>query len=375
MQRVTIIQRGISQHRVSFYEMLRDSLARQNVDLVLVHGFFGPRDQTKSDLTTLPWATVIHNRVVRIFGKEIYWQPALVHSLHSDLVIVEQANRLLLNYVLLPIRRLFRFKLAFWGHGKNYQARNNDHWLERYKRLYSTRVDWWFPYTKHGANLLQHNGYPADRITIVQNSADTNLITESMRSVKSQDLEVIRHSMNITGANVCLYCGGMYKDKRLDFLLAACGQLRARIPDFHMIFIGSGPEQQKVQHASNAYPWIHYVGAKYGKDRVPYFMLSNAFLMPGLVGLAIVDCFAARVPLFTTDIPTHSPEITYLENGINGIMTCDSLEAFVQAVVDYLGSGTQQRMLQEGCQQSAERYSLENMVNNFANGVLQCLGK
>lgn len=48
-------------------------------------------------------------------------------------------------------------------------------------------------------------------------------------------------------------------------------------------------------------------------------LLARVFLMPGLVGLAILDAGAAGLPLVTTDYPWHSPEIAYLDPGVNGL--------------------------------------------------------
>ena len=48
-------------------------------------------------------------------------------------------------------------------------------------------------------------------------------------------------------APVGLYCGGMYKEKRLDFLLESCKIVKQNIPNFEMIFIGAGPESNKIK--------------------------------------------------------------------------------------------------------------------------------
>jgi hypothetical protein len=46
---------------------------------------------------------------------------------------------------------------------------------------------------------------------------------------------------------------------------------------------------------------------------VPYFILSKLVLMPGLVGLAVLDASALEVPLVTTAVPYHTPELTTLK--------------------------------------------------------------
>ena len=109
--------------------------------------------------------------------------------------------------------------------------------------------------------------------------------------------------------------------------------------------------------------------AVYGAERAVYFSLSNLMMMPALVGLAIVDSFVAGVPLFTTDIPVHGPEIFYLENEQNGIMTPFDLAQYVDGVAKYLRDKEQMTTLVKGCAESASRYTLDAMVENFATGV------
>jgi glycosyltransferase involved in cell wall biosynthesis len=370
---ITIIQRGISKYRVLFYEALKKELVSQNMRLILVHGHFSRFDPNNKNCTTVPWAIVIKNRVFKVFGKEVYWQPALRLAIGSDLVIVEQANRLIVNPILLALRRIFRFKLAFWGHGKNYQSTAQHGLLERYKRAYSNKVDWWFAYTDLSAEVLRETGFPPEKITVVQNAVETNVLKAALAAVTPTQLNALKKELGLKSDRVCLYCGSMYPDKKLDFLLESCIAIRAKIPDFEMIFIGSGSDQHMVESAARQYLWIHYVGPKFDSERVPYFMLSKALLMPGLVGLVIVDSFVTCLPLFTTDIPIHSPEIAYLIQGINGVMTPYVVGAYSSAIAEYLENEVMQVALREGCRQSATTYTLENMVNNFTQGIKKCL--
>jgi glycosyltransferase involved in cell wall biosynthesis len=87
----------------------------------------------------------------------------------------------------------------------------------------------------------------------------------------------------------------------------------------------------------------------------------------------IIDSFVAGVPLITTDNGIHSPEIAYLENGRNGLMTPDDESAYADTVVAYLESGPLQAQLRQGCAASAAKLTIENMVANFTNGIKDCL--
>ena len=165
----------------------------------------------------------------------------------------------------------------------------------------------------------------------------------------------------------------MYAEKRLDFLTEACDRIRARIPDFEMLFLGTGSDAPIVKRFAESRPWVHYVGPRYGTERVPYFLVSDVFLMPGLVGLAVLDCFALGTPLLTTNFRYHSPEIEYLEPGVDGIVSEDSLDGYVSAVVEVLESKELRQGLKLGCQRKSRRYTTANMVGRFAQGIENAL--
>jgi precorrin-6B methylase 2 len=59
--------------------------------------------------------------------------------------------------------------------------------------------------------------------------------------------------------------------------------IKNAVPDFEMIFVGGGPDEKRVKVAAEKYEWVHFPGPKIDEEKVPYFMLSRLFLMPGLV--------------------------------------------------------------------------------------------
>ena len=167
----------------------------------------------------------------------------------------------------------------------------------------------------------------------------------------------------------------MYRDKRLAFLLEACGLIRQWVPDFEMIFIGAGVDAGLVTQAAMRHSWIKYIGPKFDREKVPYFMLSKLLLMPGVVGLGVVDAFALAVPLVTTAVAGHGPEIGYLDDGTNGVVVqqAHNPAAYAGTVRELLRDEERRQLLVAGCRAAADIYTVENMVERFVIGVRQAL--
>jgi glycosyltransferase involved in cell wall biosynthesis len=185
----------------------------------------------------------------------------------------------------------------------------------------------------------------------------------------------VRNELGLNSENVAVYTGGLYPNKRIDFLLDAAILIRKTIPDFELIVIGDGPDRDRVSVAASRHPWIHDIGPKNDQAKVPYWALAKLLLMPGLVGLVVVDSFALGVPLVTTDFPYHSPEIDYLENDINGLLVpCGpSAGHYATAVADLLLDPTRLERLRAGALSSSAEHTIEKMAGNFAMGVIQAL--
>jgi L-malate glycosyltransferase len=69
----------------------------------------------------------------------------------------------------------------------------------------------------------------------------------------------------------------------------------------------------------------------------------------------------------------HSPEIAYLAHEENGLLVRGDSRDFASAVGGVLGDPLLLRKLKLGAQLAADRYTIENMVENVKNGIVQCL--
>lgn len=374
MRKVLVAYKYVPQYRAPFFDQLRNRLAADDIELTLVYGDPTASEASKKDASRLPWADYIPSRTFVVRGSNLLYQPFLRQSKHYDLIIVEQANRLLINPLLILLHSLGRRRVAYWGHGKNFQTREPgpSRWL---KSFLSTRVGWWFAYNETSAKVVMDLGYPSERISRVMNTIDNRKLESDLASVTNEDVEALRERLDLRTDQVCIYIGGMYDLKRLDFLFEALLEIRRRVPDFRMIFLGSGVEKGKVEAFAQQHPWCSFEGSRFGREKATYMKLGKLILMPGLVGLAIIDSFVAGLPIVTTDLDYHSPEIEYLHSGSNGVMVRAANDAhkYAAEVCALLESEATLRHLREGCAKSAQEYSMSQMVERFSHGIKAAL--
>lgn len=365
MKKVVIVQRRLTHYRVPLFEALRDALAVRDIRLQLLVGHGTSEEDKKRDLGELAWASPLPTYYFA--GGRLCWQPFNRQLIDAELVIVTQENKLILNHILLLAPR--RFRLAFWGHGGNLQSNNANGLRERYKRWTTNRVDWWFAYTHRSRDLVTASGFPAERITVLNNAVDTSELLRHQESIHAAEILSLRQELGLGDEPAGVFVGSLYPDKGLDFLFAAAEAIRNDVGTFHLLIIGDGPERNKVQAWCDARPWARWLGARFGREKIAYVCMAQVMLNPGALGLGIMDAFVCRVPVITTDCGKHGPEIAYLENGQNGLMTANNVGVYAASVVRLLRDPEMLDVLRTGCATSVAEYTVEKMARRFTDGI------
>jgi len=367
MQVVTIVQRRLTHYRIPMFNELRRNLWSHGVQLRLLHGKASSDELLKNDSGVLAWAEELPTTY--FLGGRVCWQPFLRRVAGSSLVIVTHENGLLANHLAMLWKPAP--KLAYWGHGANFQGRERS-LRERFKRWSAKRADWYFAYTQLSVDLIAESGFPDSRITNLNNAIDMTSLVDAVSSIGESDLPIFRTQFGLKDAPTGLFIGSLYAHKRIDFLIAAAHQLRHEIPDFQLLVVGDGPERERIRSEAAKNPWIRHVGARLGREKAGALRLASIIMNPGLVGLGILDAFAAGVPMVTTDCKLHSPEIAYLDFD-NGVSTEDRLDRYTDACRRLLTDDLERERLVKGCVLAREKYTLENMVSNFSSGILEAL--
>ena len=362
---VVIIQRRLTHYRVPFFEMLRKELALRNIRLEVLAGRGTAAEEQKNDNGVLNWAKLIPNYYFA--GGKVCWQPIHRYLGNADLLVLTQENALLANHMLLLLPR--KYKICLWGHGVNFHSRKPEGFKERFKSWMTRRADWFFAYTDMSAAFVAATGFPTSKITVLNNSVDTSELRLQRELITFKETANLRHSLNFNDGPVGVYLGSLYPDKRLEFLFSAVDEIKKEIKSFHLLVIGDGPDRDKVKMWCGTRPWAKWVGAKVGKEKMALLATAQVMLNPGGVGLGVLDSFVSGVPMLTTDCRGHGPEISYLQNRRNGIITTDSLSEYVRVAVHLFRDIRALDILREGCEKSAKIYTIENMVVRFIEGI------
>ena len=237
------------------------------------------------------------------------------------------------------------------------------------------RVDWWFAYTEMTVDILKRSGYPADRITRLDNAIDNQAFERDLASVTPAQMQAMREAIDAPeGAPVGLFCGSLYPDKRLDYMLDAADRIHAALPAFRLVVIGDGPSADTIRHAMETRPWLKWQGVRKGVEKAGWFKLADVVINPGLVGLHILDSFCSGAPMVTTAESRHSPEIAYLKDGVNGLVVRGGADRYADAVIDLFQNPARLTAVKEAALADAKHYTLENMVEQFADGIARCVG-
>lgn len=372
MQKVLIVQAEMKHYRIPFFTGLHAALQSNNIELKVAYSNSNPIDALQSDSTDLQ--PPIGKRVLgRWFFGRLLYQPLWKEIFESDLVIVGPEIKYLINPILLLMSGLRMKTVAFWGLGPNKRP-NRSPFAEWIKQHFFTGVDWWFAYTESIAAYLRNEGMPADRITNVQNATDSAELKKLVNGIG--DEEVLDAKVALTGSResqIGFYCGVMGKIKAIPLLLETARVVKQRCPQFHLVLIGNGPDRLWLESAIADEPWIHYLGSKYGRESALYYKMADVFLLAGTAGLAVVDCFAAGLPILATALPTHPPEISYLLDGYNGRIAPHDAEAFAASIVEVLSNEILRAKLRSGSREAGSRYTMEAMIENFRMGIKRCL--
>ncbi len=367
---VTFCMEWVPSYREAFYEKLKPRLDERGIDMLVVHGAPPASRRRRNDSVRPDWATFVENREATIGGRELTWQPVWRLARRAELVIVQQEAALLFNYVALAHRRLGGPKVAMWGHGENSNPASANGAAESIKKRATPFADWFFAYTERSAEVARRLGLSDEQITIVNNARTSDATLFDPADACPEVVEMLDRAQE-RSSHIGWMVSALDTWKRLPYLIETLDEIRSRVPDFEFFVLGQGDDEAVIFDAASRRPWLHALGSRFGADKAAVGAAAHVTIQPGLVGLHVVDAFAFQTPMMTVRNEIHSHEFDYLIDDENAVVLPEGASAseLADATALVFADPTRLQNLQRGCARSAELYTIDAMVERFAEGI------
>ncbi len=364
-----VIHPFVQTYRRTLYDRLAARVAELGGELVVVWNTPPPRVAGRQDSISATWATAAPNRWVTIAGRDVGFRRLSGLAMGpEDLVIVEQAVKNLETYPLLLSPGGRGPGVAMWGHGRTYSISQPPP-VAAFKQWLTRRSEWFFAYTEAGARHVIERGFPADRVTVLNNTIDTDGLRAALAAV--DDVDAFREAYGLTPGRTALFLGGVDKAKGIDFLLRSASLAARHLPGFVLLVAGAGAELDRVRECERAGGPVRALGRIDGQRKAQALAASDVLAIPEWIGLVAVDSLVSGRPIVGTLHPSHAPEREYLTDGVTATFSAHDPMAYATAITDLLGDPVRLAGMQAACRAAAPAYSMSSTVDAFVSGLLQ----
>ena len=366
-RRVVIVHPFVQAYRRGLYTRLAERLADDGFELVVVSSAPAPRLAGRSDAIEASWTTRVPSRWWTLGEHDLgYRRLGGLRLGRGDLVIVEQAVKNLETYPALLRMHLGGARVAMWGHGRSYSTPQGSS-LAAMKQWLTRRTEWFFAYTEAGAQHVLDHGFPAGRVTVLNNTVDTDELQADLAG--AGDVAAFMATQRLTAGRTALFIGGVDKAKGIDFLLAGALQAADDLPGFTLLIAGAGTDADKVERLERAGGPVRALGRLEGHDRALALRACDALAIPEWIGLVAVDSLVAGRPIVSTEHHSHSPEREYLRDGVTAVFAAHDPVAYGHALAGLLGDPERLARMQAACLAEAGGHALSRTVDAFIDGI------
>ncbi|MCB2200608.1 glycosyltransferase family 4 protein [bacterium] len=294
-------------------------------------------------------------------------------------IVITQVETLYMTHWLLRLLQpVFGYRMIAWSHGvinsemhHPFVPGNGKVRLWIFRHVHAILV-----YSDARKKLVEKHLPPANTpVFTAWNSTDTNDLFSYRDSLRKEGVARVRERIGYTNKYNLLFISRLDRRKRLDILVEAFDKVLESGLDVALHVIGDGEmmpwllEQAGKRKALLAHGRIEGTQAK-----GDHLFAADLSVMPGDVGLSIVDSFSFGTPFITLartpDGPFHGPELDYLRPGKNGSIVDGGASELAEEIVDLLkAEPTLKQMSLEAERTAREGCSIERMMEGFEAAI------
>ena len=366
-----------------------DALARRGVSLSVIVA--GRHDDPVAPVEPSPGASW---QYVRQAGGRAKWRTDVtrrIASIAPDVVLLEHGARLDFSWTVLTSPGVHARKIL-WTHGIERRERFTG-------RLSIGGVGRWCQlrlahgvvcYDEETAEKLRGH-LKGKVIGFARNTIDRTDLSLERQTLVKIGRGAHQRAIGLPNRQYLVALGRLIEEKEFHRVPGVARIAKTTGLDLGVIFIGEGPERGRIEAACEA------AGFRMGQDAFmpgeitnPRQLMSWLFaaelcVNPGCLGLSVVDCAYAGVPIVSVAPgqkgPYHGPEWKYVSEGATGwFARANTDDAIAALVVDYLRRSEEERAAVEAAcvAGAAANLGVDEMVDGMlrtCNAVLAASGR
>jgi glycosyltransferase involved in cell wall biosynthesis len=231
---------------------------------------------------------------------------------------------------------------------------------EAVRHLMLSTCDHYLSYTEISTTNLVNRGYDARRVTTLNNAVQALAIPEQAMTAQRVPLQA-------------LFVASLVEDKEPLAAIAIVDRLRLLVPGASLHIVGDGPLRAQCEQAANRREWVYYHGPLRGQNLRELALTSDIAIIPGRVGLALLEMASAGLPMVTFAASRHGAEIAYLRDGINGLFLSGEIDVAAKELATLLTDRPALERMRNEASCTAGKYTIQRMAVNFTDGVAASL--
>jgi len=207
-----------------------------------------------------------------------------------------------------------------------------------------------------------------DKITVVPNGADTNIFSPRIEYKKR--VGELKERLNLFD-NVIMYAGHMDRINGMIDLVKIIPSIIAEKPDTSFVFIGHGPEEDRIIACSKKYPQVKFLPMVHYDEMPIYYQMCDLFVIPRpstisaetVTPLKLLEVMAMEKPVLGSNVGGIAEVIRHGENGY--LFEKGNMESFKKMLLEVLDADSRQ------IGRNARRTIVENYTWDKSAKILQ----
>ena len=261
----------------------------------------------------------------RWFRDTLLWQQGLVRMSASrdyDAIIFLGNVYFLSTWIAAIVARWTGKQVLMWTHGQRARETGMKGAL---RGAFYRLADDLLLYGERGAQLLQSQGIPSERLHVVYNSLDYRRQVQIRRRFDEASRErLVRQLFGGRSPSVLVYIGRVTAEKRLELLLQAVLTLsKDRERDVVALIVGDGPGRAALEAEADRMGLsdrVRFHGASYDEEETGALLdCGSVCVVPGDLGLSGIHALTYGTPVVTHDeLDRQKPEVEAVVAGETG---------------------------------------------------------